>query len=188
MARPGLVVGPYDYSDRFTYWVRRIGLAGKGLGAEVLAPGEPGRPVQVIDARDLAAWMLRATANGLSGTFNATGPDYKLTFGTFLETCSKALSEDAELVWVEDGFLLERGLGPGALMPWHPVEAMPGWGGFYEIDVSRAVASGLTFRPLVETIKDTFVWDQTRAGDEPLKAGLAAEREAALLQEWIGVG
>lgn len=184
VVRPGLVVGPYDYSDRFTYWVRRIGLADKGLGAEVLAPGTPERPVQVIDARDLAAWMLRATADGLCGIFNATGPDYRLTFGAFLETCRRTLNPGAELTWVGDAFLLERGLEAAELMPWLPVEAMPGWEDFFTLDTSRAVSSGLTFRPLETTVLDTFAWDQTRDGDEPLKAGVAAEREAALLQEW----
>lgn len=187
LVRPGLVVGPYDYSDRFTYWVRRIGLAGKGLGANVLAPGEPGQSVQVIDARDLAAWMLRATVDGLRGTFNVTGPDYRLTFGTFLESCRATLNEDAELVWVEDRFLLERDLSPAALMPWHPVGAIPGWEGFYEIDIRRAVGNGLTFRSLEATIRDTFAWDQTRGGDEPLRAGMTAEREAALLEEWAEI-
>ncbi len=184
VVRPGLVVGPYDYSDRFTYWVRRVGLAGEGLGTEVLAPGRPERRVQFIDARDLAAWTLKATVAGTTGTFNATGPDYALSFGAFLEASRRALNPQAELVWVDDAFLIERGVEAGDLMPWHPVEAMPGWEGFYEIDSSRAVESGLTFRPLEATIRDTFAWDQTRPGDEPLKAGLTAEREAALLGAW----
>lgn len=184
VVRPGLVVGPYDYSDRFTYWVRRIGLAGKGQSYDVLAPGRPDRRVQFIDARDLARWTVQATVDGVAGTFNSTGPDYLLSFGTFLETCRRTLGEDAELVWVDDSFLLERGLGAADLMPWHPVEGMPGWEEFFSIDASKAVANGLSFRPLAETIQDTFAWDQTREGDAPLKAGLTAAREAALLAEW----
>ena len=183
VVRPGLVIGPYDYSDRFTYWVRRVGLAGKGH-PEVLAPGEPERRVQFIDARDLATWMLDATVAKVTGTFNATGPDYALTFGAFLETTRRVLNPEAELVWVEDEFLVGRGLEPGELMPWHPVGAMPGYENFFDIDISRAVERGLTFRPLGETIRDTFAWDQSRDDGEPLKAGLTAEREAALLNEW----
>ena len=182
--RPGLVIGPYDYTDRFTYWVRRVGLAGKDQATDVLAPGEPDRRVQFIDARDLAGWILEATVTGTTGTFNATGPDYALTFGAFLETTRRTLNPEAELEWVEDDFLLGRGLEPGELMPWHPVAAMPGWEGFFDIDISRAIERGLTFRPLEETIHDTFVWDQSRNSDEPLEAGLTAEREATLLEKW----
>ncbi len=183
VVRPGLVVGPYDYSDRFTYWVRRVGLAGKDWATEVLAPGTPGQRAQFIDARDLAAWMLDATVAGVTGTFNATGPDYALSFGDFLETTRRVLNEDAEFVWMENTFLLEHGLEPALLMPWHPPEALPGWEGFYQLDIGRAVANGLRFRPLEETIRDTFAWDDTRGGGE-LLAGITAEREAALLAAW----
>lgn len=178
IVRPGLVVGPHDYTDRFTYWVRRVGAGGK-----VLAPGSPERPVQFIDARDLARWTVASTERGLTGTFNATGPDGTLTMGAFLETC-RVLNPEAELEWVDDAFLLSRGLEPGELMPWHPVEAMPGWEGFYSIDARKAVGQGLTFRPLELTIRDTSAWDKTR-GDEPLSAGLTAEREATLLARWL---
>lgn len=184
IVRPGLVVGLYDYTDRFTYWVRRIGLTGKDQATEVLAPGTLEQQVQFIDARDLAAWMLDATVAGMTGAFHATGPDYALTFGDFLETTRHTLNPEAELVWVKDDFLVERGLEPGELMPWHPVGAMPGYENFFDIDISRAVANGLRFRPLRETIRDTFAWDQTRDSDEPLKVGLTTEREAALLDEW----
>ena len=183
IVRPGLVVGPYDYTDRLTRWVRRIGLAGKKLGTQVLAPGQPEQHVQFIDARDLALWLLQATENKLTGTFNATGPDYALSFGTLLETCRDVLNPNAELVWVGSDFLLANGLEPGELMPWHPVAAMPGWEGFYDLDAHKALQNGLTFRPLSETIKDTFTWDRMR-GDAPLKAGLTGEREAALIGAW----
>ena len=106
VVRPGLVVGPYDYTDRLTYWVRRIGLAGRGLETQVLAPGSPEQRAQFIDARDLAAWLLQATEDKLTGTFNATGPDTTLTFGEVLETCRKTLNPTAELVWVKNDFLL----------------------------------------------------------------------------------
>ena len=187
VVRPGLVVGPYDYTDRLTYWVRRIGLAGKKLGRQVLAPGHPEQQVQLIDARDLAAWLLQVTQDKLTGTFNATGPDTAyntmLSFGALLETCRDVLNPDAELIWAEDDFLLANGLEPGELMPWHPVAAMPGWEGFYGVDIQKALQNGLTFRPLAETVQDTFAWDQTRE-NAPLKAGLTGEREAVLLEAW----
>lgn len=184
IVRPGLVIGPHDYSDRFTYWVKRIGVANRGWEREVLAPGKPERSVQFIDARDLAAWTLRKTVDKLSGTFHATGPDYELTFGAFLDICREVLNPNAELVWVEDDFLLERGVEAADLMPWLPVGAMPGWEGFFSLDNSRAIRAGLTFQPLEETIRDTFAWDRTRYEGEPLKAGLTQEREAALLNRW----
>ena len=183
VVRPGLVVGPYDYTDRLTYWVRRVGLAGRGLGTQVLAPGQPEQHVQFIDARDLAAWLLQATEDKLTGTLNATGPDTTLSFGALLETCRDVLSPNAELIWVGSDFLLAHGLEAGELMPWHPVAAVPGWEGFYDLDIRRALQNGLRFRPLSETVKDTFAWDQTR-DDAPLKAGLTGEREAALLGAW----
>ena len=183
VVRPGLVVGPYDYTDRLTYWVRRIGLAGKKLGTQVLAPGHPEQQVQLIDARDLAAWLLQVTQDKLTGTFNATGPEYTLTFGEMLETCRATLNPDAELVWAEDEFLLAHGLEAGELMPWHPVAAMPGWRGFYGINVQKALQHGLSFRPLARTVQDTFAWDQTH-GDAPLKAGLTEEREKVLLEDY----
>lgn len=183
IVRPGLVVGPHDYTDRFTYWARRIGRAGRGLGKEVLAPGKPDSRVQFIDGRDLARWVVEATERGVTGTFNATGPAEPLNMGRLLTTTRRTLNPDAELVWMEDDFLLSHGLEAGALMPWHPVEAMPGWEGFYAIDAGKAVAEGLSFRPLEETLRDTFVWDEGRR-DTPLKAGLRPEREAELLHEW----
>lgn len=183
IVRPGLVIGPHDYTDRFTYWVRRVGRAGRDYPNDVLAPGKPERTVQFIDARDLAAWVLQATVTRVTGTFNATGPKQPLSIGAFLEACRHTLNPEAELSWVEDDFLLSRGLNAGELMPWHPVAAMPGWEGFYSIDASKAVSRGLTFRPLEDTLRDTFAWDETRS-DQTLKAGLSAEREAALLGEW----
>ena len=187
IVRPGLVVGPYDYTDRLTYWVRRIGLAGKKLGTQVLAPGHPEQQVQLIDARDLAAWLLQVTQDKLTGTLNATGPDTAyntmLSFGALLEACRTTLNPDAELVWAGDDFLLAHGLEAGELMPWHPVAAMPGWEGFYDLDIRKALQSRLSFRPLAETVQDTFAWDQTRAG-APLKAGLTEEREKVLLEDY----
>ncbi len=181
IVRPGLVVGPHDYTDRLTCFVRRIGRAGRDAPRVVLAPGAPTSRVQFIDARDLAHWLVEATERRLTGTFNATGPAEPLSMGVLFETIRTTLNPQAELVWVEDDVLLEQGLQAGELMPWHPAKAMPGWEGFYTIDASRAVQQGLTFRPLTETLRDIFAWDETRK-DEPLRGGLSPEREAALLE------
>lgn len=180
IVRPGLVVGPHDYTDRFTAWVRRIGYAGQ---SEVLAPGNPERRVQFIDARDLARWVVAATERGLTGTFNATGPEEPLSMSRFLETTRTTLNPNTRLVWVKDDFLLSHGLSPSDIYPWLPLKTLPAWRGFYSLDASSATTEGLTFRSLEETLRDTFAWDETR-GDEPLKAGLSRQREEELLEAW----
>jgi len=178
IVRPGLIVGPHDPTDRFTYWPRRL-----ARGGEVLAPGDPGRQVQLIDARDLAAWLVRMIEGRQTGVFNATGPEYPLTMGRMLQDCAAAAGSDAELVWVPDQFLLERDIGEWMELPlWL---ADPEWRGMLEVDVSRALDAGLSFRPLAETARDTLEWDASRGAYEPA-AGMAPEREAELLREWRG--
>src|SRR5262249_29652185 len=105
--RPGLIVGPHDLSDPFTYWPRRI-----AQGGDVLAPDDPNLPVQFIDARDLAEWNLRMVETGKTGIYNATGPDYTLTMGNLLEECRTVTGSNANLVWIEEKFLLENGAAP----------------------------------------------------------------------------
>jgi 2'-hydroxyisoflavone reductase len=174
--RPGLIVGPLDRSDRFTYWVRR--LAG---GGTVLAPGAPDRPVQVIDARDLAAWMLRMVERRATGLFHATGPGEPLTFGKMLDTIRTAVRSDATLEWVDERFLLEHGVEPWTDLPvWLPADEQVA----DQCDVARAVAAGLSFRPLAETADDTFRWDRGRSQDQPMDAGIRRERERDLLRAW----
>lgn len=177
--RAGLIVGPYDYSDRFTYWPRRV-----AEGGEVLAPAPPERPVQFVDARDLASWIVRSAEAGTAGTFNATGPDYRLTFGRFLEECRTATGSDARFVWVEEKFLLEAGVEPWSEVPlWIP-ESNEAMRYFLSVGNERAVAAGLTFRPLSETVRDTLAWDATRPPDTERHAGLDREREAEVLAAW----
>ena len=178
IVRAGLIVGPNDYTDRFTYWVRRL-----ATGGEVLAPAPPGAPVQLIDARDLAEWLLLMSETRGSGTMNVTGPLDPLTMETVLETCHRVAGSDARITWVDPGFLVDEGVVPWTEVPlWIPGEDAAG---FMTRDVSAAVAAGLRFRPLAETVRDTLEWDATRRRDEPLKAGLAAQREAELLAEWL---
>ena len=171
VVRPGIIVGPHDPTDRFTYWPVR-----SARGREVLAPGDPNRQVQVIDCRDLAAWMVRLVEDRVTGTLNATGPSEPLTMEAMLAACG---AED--LTWVHDEFLLEREVGPWMELPlWL---SGPEWAGMLAVDVSRAVATGLTFRPIEETARDTLAW---ASGRELTKAGLAPERESELLREWHG--
>lgn len=176
--RAGLIVGPHDYADRFTYWVRRV-----SQGGEVLAPGKPDSPVQIIDARDLAEWIVRMAESRRTGTFNATGPDYKLKMETLLETCKRVMGSDARFVWVDSKFLKDAGAGEWQEVPlWFADEHI--LANFMSLDISRALEAGLTFRPLAETVRDTHFWDVARTQDEELKAGLRPEREREILQAW----
>jgi 2'-hydroxyisoflavone reductase len=171
LVRPGLIVGPHDSTDRFTWWPRRI-----GAGGRVLGPGDPEDRVQFIDARDLADWMLRATDAGLGGVFNATGEP--MAFTAFLEECRRVTGSDAELVWVPSDRLLAAGLEEWMGVPlWI---ASPGWGAANRVDVSKALAAGLTFRPLEETIPDTLDWDAVREWPRA-EIGISLELEQELL-------
>lgn len=178
--RPGLIVGPHDQSDRFTYWPTRI-----ARGGPVLVPRSLDRPIQLSDVRDLAAWTLRLAEAGATGTYNATGPDRDLTMREVFEACRVVAGpgNDAAPVVVAEEFLLERGVGPWLELPlWMPDR--PENTGFFAIDCRKAFAVGLTFRPLAETARDTLAWDRSRPADAPRRAGLAPEREVALLREW----
>ena len=179
--RAGLIVGPHDYSDRFTYWPRRV-----AEGGEVLAPGDPGRQVQFIDVRDLAGWVLDTSEARKAGTFNATGPDYRLTMGHVLDACRGTTGSDARFVWVEEQFLLDAGVGPWMEVPLWVPESGPDDVNrhFMGISVEKAVAAGLKFRPLSETVRDTLEWDLARPADTPRRAGLAREREREVLGAW----
>lgn len=172
--RPGIIVGPDDPTDRFTYWPIRI-----KQGGEVLAPGDPEQPIQVIDGRDLAAWIIRLIEAGTTGIFNATGPASPLSMRRFLETCQKALDAEGSLTWVSEEFLLARDVTPYAEVPlWIPRASA----GFHAISSRKAQEAGLTYRSLTETIRDTVAWRESLA--EPLKVGLNPERERELLSSW----
>lgn len=195
--RPGLIVGPYDPTDRFTYWPARL-----ARGGQILAPGDPNRPIQFIDARDLAAWTGKLLEKGISGVFNATGPDYKLTMSTFLNACAevgnelgeeignkvgnqgKKLDRDAvELIWVSDEKLNSHDVSPWMELPlWIPASDEEHQG-FLSVDCSKARNNGLMFTPLKRTIKDTLDWDLNRPTQNGRKAGMAPEREAKILAE-----
>jgi 2'-hydroxyisoflavone reductase len=170
--RPGLIVGPHDPTDRFTYWPRRI-----AQGGPVLAPAPPEAPVQFIDARDLGEWIVHATEQRLSGVYNATAEP--TTFGHLLDECKRVTQSDAELVWVPSGHLVDAGVGEWMELPlWI---AAPEYAAMQRADVSKAIADGLTFRPLEDTIRDTLAWDAQRHEPTAEGVGLAPERERALL-------
>ena len=182
IVRPGLIVGPHDPTDRFTYWPARV-----ARGREILAPGGPERPVQFIDARDLAEWILRMVVAGGVGAFNATGPAAPLSMGGLLDACGAIGGGEARFTWIDEAFLLEQGAIPWSELPlWVPDEEQ--FRGFAAIDCGKALDAGLTFRPLADTIRDTLAWDATRPVGEERRAGLAPEREAAILAAWHAHG
>jgi len=184
VVRPGLIVGPHDPTERFTYWVRRLADAGR-----VLAPRAPDQPVQLIDARDLAAWIVRLAEVRATGVFNATGPGAPLRFDPMLERVRAAAGGGAELAWVEEDRLAAAGVQPWTELPlWLDLPRHPDLVGFLDVDVSRALAAGLSFRPLERTVLDTLAWVRRRPSPPapsalPPPAGMAPEREHELLEQ-----
>jgi len=174
--RPGLIVGPDDPTDRFTYWPVRV-----ARGGALLAPGNPQQQVQVIDVRDLAAWIIQMAERGESGIYNATGPASPLTMQTLLQECQAITGSDAQIEWVSEAFLLAEEVGAFVELPlWVPAAEA----GIEQVNCQKALEAGLTFRPLTDTIRDTLAWHHQRPADYSLRAGLSAEREAALLAKW----
>jgi len=177
IVRPGLIVGPHDRTDRFTYWPVRV-----ARGGRVVAPGRSGAPVQFIDVRDLAAWTVRLAQGNWPGIFNATGPLDPLTMGEFLDACRDATGSDARFEWFDDAALERASVAPWSEMPLYIPASEPHADAFRSIPIERALATGLKFRPLGDTIRDTLAWARTRPADHAWKAGLPAEKEAALLR------
>jgi 2'-hydroxyisoflavone reductase len=188
--RPGLIVGPLDPTDRFTYWVRRL-----AEGGRVLAPRAPDQPVQLIDVRDLADWSVRMAEHGAAGAYNATGPAETLTFGPLLERVAAAAGRRSELVWIDEDRLAEAGVLAWDELPvWLDLPRNGDFRGLCAVDIGRALDAGLELRALEETVADTLAWDRQRAqmpgppGETPLppRAGLTREREAELLARLAG--
>ena len=177
--RPTLIVGPGDETDRFTYWPARM-----ARGGEVLAPPADD-PVQIIDARDLAEWTIRVAEQRALGTFNAAGPEHALTVGAMLQGIRAMTTAGATLTFTEAKFLEEQRVAMWSDLPaWVPDTGA--FAGFMRVSAARAVKAGLTFRSLPVTAADTLAWfnAQPEARRAKLKAGLSAEREAAVLQAW----
>jgi 2'-hydroxyisoflavone reductase len=175
--RPGLIVGPYDKTDRFTYWPVRI-----AQGGEVLVPARPEYPVQLIDVRDLAEWTLRMVTARQTGIYNATGPHQPLPIGSLFDSCQQVSGADSRLTWADEQFLLDQGVKPWIELPlWMP-ENDGEMAGMQRVSIRKALNAGLTFRPLADTVRDTLAWASTRPDDHKWSAGITREREAELLK------
>jgi 2'-hydroxyisoflavone reductase len=174
--RPGLIVGPWDPTGRFTYWPERL-----AHGGRVLAPAPPDAPAQVVDARDLANWIVDAAERNLAGTFNAVAPP--TTIGNVVETCRRVAGADAEIVWVAPEFLVEQQVGEWMELPLWLND--PAYRSMQLTPVERAAAAGLHRRPLEETVRDTLDW--VRSGEAPSEppAGLDREKEQRVLDAWL---
>jgi 2'-hydroxyisoflavone reductase len=181
--RAGLLVGPYDYSGRFSYWITRI-----AKGGDVLAPGRPERLIQFIDARDVADWNIAMAEYKHAGTFNVTGNP--IPIGDLLHTCKAVTGSDATFTWVDQSFLADHDVSPWQEMPvWLPEN--DGYDGMFTTSIANAVAHGLTIRPVLDTVRDTWAWlNDPEKGSGAAKrlletsAGLPPEKEAAVLEKW----
>ena len=173
IVRPGLIVGPHDASYRFPYWADRI-----AEGGTVLAPGDPQAPLQFIDARDLAAWMLHGIEHRLCGTFNAVSPYGALTLGAFLQRVTQEINAQATLRWLPEDYLRQHQVDCWTTLPlWLHRE----WQAFQKIDSSLAIGHGLRFRPLETTVRDTHRWSRPLYNADFMARVLSRERETALL-------
>ena len=176
LIRPGYIVGPNDPTDRFTYWLRRA-----ASGGEMLAPAPPDQPIQFVDARDLAAFVLHLAETATGGAFNVVHPAGTTTLGALIGLARAEAGADTSVEWAGGDWLGEQ-LGEDkydAFPLWVPEEP-----GSHLFDPAHAIAAGLDLRPVAETVRDTLAWDRTREQQWPMKAGLDPDREAALLAAW----
>ena len=177
IVRPGYIVGPRDETDRFTYWPHRV-----AQGGEILVPGDGNDPIQIIDGRDLGEWMIRLAEAGTTGTFNACGPDYPLSMDAMLYGCQAVTGGGMTLTHVSPAFLDEQQVG---LPIWVPSKDNP-YAGYGAVSNERAIAAGLTFRPLATTVQDLLAWFRSLPAERQAKlgAGITREKEAELLKAW----
>jgi 2'-hydroxyisoflavone reductase len=181
--RPGLIVGPGDETDRFSYWPVSLANPGGKWGADVLAPGDGTDPVQFIDARDLAEWIVRMAETGTAGTFNGTGRP--IAMRAFLGGVAGGVKAEPKLTWVSTKFLEDHKVNAWSDQPvWVPGQGETA--GFHHRSIARALKAGVTFRPLPLTAGDTLAWfkAQTPERQAKLRSGLTPERETALLAQW----
>lgn len=173
--RPGLIVGPYDVSDRFTYWPARF-----HRGGEVLVPLPEDRKLQFIDVRDLSAWIIRLVEQEVVGTLHASGSEY--TMEEVVQACKHLNPDGVTCTWVSEEFLVTNGVGEWMELPlWIQSDSLVG---MFALDNTKAFANGLTTRPLIEIVGDTFSWDQSRSSTAPRAAGMDPVREEELLRIW----
>jgi len=177
--RPGLIVGPHDPTDRFTYWPVRV-----ARGGRVLAPVGPDEPAQFIHARDLADFTVRCIEEKIIGVFNIVGPEEPCPIGELLETCKQASGSDAEFVWASEEFIAEHEVAPWMELPvWVPTSDGKG---MLQVSNARACAAGLRFKSTEQVVRETLEWAKSRPGDHEMRAGLNAEREVELLEALSG--
>jgi 2'-hydroxyisoflavone reductase len=181
IVRPTYIVGPRDETDRFTYWPHRV-----AQGGEMLVPGDGGDPVQVIDGRDLGEWMIRLAENGTTGTFNAVGPDYRMSMDAMLHGCQAVTGGDARFTHVAPEFLEAKQVDTPI---WVSSKGGP-YAGYGQVDNARALAAGLTFRPLATTVADLLAWFRSLPAERQAKlnAGMTRAQEAELLAAWHARG
>ena len=174
IVRPGVLVGPYEVSGRFAYWLQRL-----FDGGEVLAPAVAATPMQFLDARDLAEWIVRMVEQRNMGLYNAVGPAQPFSFGGFLQLAQRVIGVPAEITWASEAFLLKNGVQPWSELPlWTPTALL----GVQEVNGNKARNYGLVVRGLEETVGDTLDW---MAGEAPtMGAFLSRERELQLLRLW----
>lgn len=179
--RPGLIIGPEDPTGRFTHWPTRL-----AEGGEVLCPGDGSTPVQYIDARDLASWLVHLIEQRTVGTMNALGPEKRITMKDVIDACNAAAGNKATPVWVDSKFLAQHGVAPWAEMPmWIPNEGEDI--GFGTTSNARALKAGLTFRPIGDTAKDTLAWLDTLPDSQKQRfrsSGIARDKEDKVLAAW----
>ena len=184
IARPGLILGPHDYTNRSSYWVERVAEAG-----EILAPGSSDRQIQFIDGRDLAKWLIRMAETAEGGVYNVTGPDFCLTMGGFLEAIASILPGEGHFTWVDEAFLAEQDVAYWSELPlWLP-ESVP-----WRLSIDKALQSGLEFRPLADTLSDVLASIGPHRHTWPVESvwssggtalvGLERQREVDLLSQW----
>jgi 2'-hydroxyisoflavone reductase len=177
-----LIVGPHDPSDRFTYWVNRI-----SKGGRVICPGDGNTPIQFIDVRDLARWSVEMADGGQPGLYNGTGPEYVLSMGNFLQTCKDVCNPEAELVWINEKFLMENEVLPWTEMTCWAPESQKEHFGLGKIDISKAIKNDLRFTDLKTTITETNEWDKNRNKNVELRAGISSEKEKNILKMYESV-
>jgi len=179
VARPGLILGPYEQVGRLPWWLRRL-----EQGGRVLCPGPRNRPLQYIDGRDLASWLLSAAERGLGGVYNTVSQPGHTTMGELLETARAVTGSEADLVWVSPSAIEKAAIAPWSELPiWLPPDGE--LAGLHAGDVTAAHAQGLRCRPVAETIRDTWQWLQTEGDPTALSdgsVGLSPEREHAVLE------
>ena len=183
LVRPGLIVGPYDGSDRFGYWVARF-IAPALLGdrpARAVVPEPPECALQFIDARDLAAWMLDLARRDIAGTFNACSPAWQFRMNDVVKALVAAAESPPRPAWTAEETLVAQGVVPWVGLPlWLP-PSEPDSAGFMSMDCARAAKAGLVIRPLADTIRDTAAWLTTRDNSGAWKSVLSADAERSLL-------